>query len=242
MPRFTSPRHEAPEDLIKDTDGYFTLIDYIKYFHYVGGEVFTRKDMAPVYEHCLRYADQFGTLRIITNGTLLPCPDDLTVLRQFGEKLEIQISDYGVLSKTGQLTALLEDSRIPYTLKTYHGDQQHFGGWTDNTQFADLGLTASELKDHFQNCGNRLINCYHAYQGKMYGCPPMWCTHALGITEPNREDYIDLYDSKMTREEKRNIIAHFGRIPYSLCHACVTYSEKSRRFPAAQQMESETVQ
>ena len=236
MPRFENPCHEPVEQLIKDTDGFFSLIDYIKYFHYVGGEVFTRKDMGPVYENCLKYRDQFQTLRIITNATLLPSNDDLSILRQFHKQLEIQISDYGVLSKVDRLTELLDTYGIFYTVKTYHGENQHFGGWTDNTKFEDLGLNAEELKVHFRDCGNRIINCFHAYRGKMYGCPPMWCTHALGLVEPNREDFIDLSDNSMTRDKKREIISNFGKKPYALCHRCVTYSAESERFPAAQQM------
>ena len=236
MPRFKKPCHEPVEDLIKDTDGFFSLIDYIKYFHYVGGEVFTRKDMAPVYENCLKYRNRFQTLRIITNATLLPCKADLSVLRRFGNQLEIQISDYGILSKVEQLTNLLYENQIYYTVKTYHGKDQHYGGWIDNTKFEDLGLSGESLKNHFQHCGTRNIECYHAYRGKMYGCPPMWCTHALGIIKPNREDYIDLYDTSMTREEKRLIISNFGKKPYALCNRCVIYSADSERFPAAQQM------
>lgn len=235
MPRFKKPCHESVEDLIRDTDGFFALIDHIKYFHYVGGEVFTRKDMAPVYEHCLKYRDQFEVLRLITNATLLPCEADLAVLRKYGKQLEIQISDYGILSKVDQLTELLDKNDIFYTVKTYHGDDQHFGGWTDNTKFEDLGLRGAELESHFFKCDNRRIDCFHAYRGKMYGCPPMWCTHALDIVEPNREDYIDLYDENMSREEKRRIISNFGTKPYVLCHRCVPYSE-GERFPAAEQI------
>lgn len=239
MPRFEKPCHEPVENLIRDTDGFFDLIDHIKYFHYVGGEVFTRKDMAPVYENCLRHREQFDVLRIITNATLLPCEEDLAVLRRFGKQLEVQISDYGILSKAERLTETLDENGIFYTVKTYHGDDQHFGGWTDNTHFTDLGFTEEELKKHFEDCGNRRINCFHAYRGKMYGCPPMWCTHALGIVEPNREDFIDLYDESMTREEKRRIIAAFGTKPYALCRRCVIYSPESERFPAAEQLPKE---
>lgn len=237
MPRFKPPCHEPVKNLIRDTDGFFSLIDFIKYFHYVGGEVFLRKDMAPVYENCLKYRERFGTLRIITNATVMPCEEDLAVLRKFGGQLEVQLSDYGVLSKVAQLTDVLGANGIFYTVKTYHGENQHFGGWTDNTKFEDLGLRGEVLQAHFMECGNRRINCFHAYRGKMYGCPPMWCAHALGLVKPGPDDFIDLYDESVTREAKREIISNFGTKPYALCHRCVIYSDESERFPAAQQME-----
>jgi hypothetical protein len=233
---FENPAHVPVEEIKRDIYRIFELVDYTEWLQFVGGELFMQKDLWEVYEYSLKYKRKFDKLIVITNATLLPCDRDVTAFKKYGENIQIQISDYGKLSyKSAELQELLSDNGIPFVVKRYHGDIQHYGGWIDNTHFSDRGKSQAELQKQFENCGQVAMGNFHLYRGIFQGCARSLMASTLGKITPARRNFIDLNDETMTNEEKREVIRHFNDSPRVSCRSCVSFGETSERFKAAEQ-------
>ena len=103
-----------------DIDHIFTLFDTIKWFQFVGGEVFLHPELDKVLAHTLQYRKQFEQIVFMTNGTLLPNPEVMDIMKQNPLLFQVQISDYGVLSrKREELEKLLFKNGVNYTCLLY---------------------------------------------------------------------------------------------------------------------------
>lgn len=229
--------HVPVEELIRDIDKIFEIVDYTEWLQFVGGEIFMRKDLWQVYKHLLNYKDRFDKLILITNATVLPCEKDIEIFKNYGNNIQIQISDYGKYSyKINELVDILNDNNIPYVVKKYHGEIQHYGGWIDNTSFEDKGRTEDELIEQHKNCGQVGMMNYHMYRGKIQGCARSLLASELGKIIPADRDYVDLYDESQTIEEKKYIIAHFNDSPRVSCRSCASFLDTTIRYNAAEQI------
>jgi hypothetical protein len=237
IPLFGQVEHVPIEEIVHDIDKMFVLVDYTEWLQFVGGEIFMRSDLWQVHEHCLSYKSRFGKLILVTNATVLPRPQDIEVMRKYGDDIQVQISDYGELShKIKQLQKMLTDNAIPYVTKRYFGDAQHFGGWVDNTRFVDRGKTEAEVAEQHRNCGQVAMQNYHLYRGHIQGCARSLLASALGKITPAARDYVNLNDDTKSIAEKKDIIRHFNDSPRVSCRSCVSFSETVERFPAAEQI------
>ncbi len=239
IPLFKGKEGHIPvEELIRDLDKIFEIVDYTEWLQYVGGEIFMRKDLWKLYEYSLnKYKDKFDKLILITNATVLPCEEDVEIFKKYGEHIQIQISDYGVYSyKINEIIELLEKNKIPYVVKRYHGEVQHYGGWVDNTHFEDRGKTKEEIMEQHRNCGQVAMRNFHMYKGKIQGCARSLLASELGKITPAERDYVDLYDETTTKEEKKEKIRHFNDEPRVSCRSCVSFLETTERFEAAEQL------
>lgn len=238
MPLFRGKVEHVPVDeVIRDLDKIFELVDYTEWLQFVGGEIFMRKDLWELYEHALNYRDRFDKLILITNATILPCEEDIAVFKKYGSHVQIQISDYGCLSrKLTEMVALLDEHSIPYVIKKYHGEMQHYGGWIDNTHFEDRGRSEEELIQQHRNCGQVQMRNFHMYRGKIQGCARSLLASELGKIVPAERDYVDLYDTSKTDEEKKEIIRHFNDSPRVSCRSCASFLDTTTRYEAAEQI------
>ncbi|MCL2080212.1 MAG: radical SAM protein [Oscillospiraceae bacterium] len=234
---FNNPKHVPVHEIISDIDRIFEIVDYTEWLQFVGGEIFMRNDLWEVYEHCLRYKEKFDKLIIITNATLLPCKKDIVLYKKYGENLQIQISNYAKYSyKKDDLVELFIKENIPYVIKKYHGDIQHYGGWVDNTDFSDRGRSDAELQKQFESCGQYGMKNFHLYRGKFHGCARSLMASELGKIKPAKRDFIDLNDDETTIAEKRETIRNFNNTPRVSCRSCVSFGDDTIRFKAAEQI------
>ncbi|MDR2186282.1 MAG: hypothetical protein LBO80_11555 [Treponema sp.] len=237
IPIFGNVEHVSIEELINDIDQIFDLVDYTEWLQFVGGEIFMRKDLWQIYEYCLTYRKKFEKLILITNATLLPCNKDVDIIKRYGNGVQVQISDYGKYSyKTKEMTDLFMKNDIPYVVKKYYGEMQHYGGWVDNTHFEDRGKSEAAIFEQHKNCGQVVMQNFHLYRGKFQGCARSLLASVLGKIIPAERDFVDLYDNIKSKEEKREIIRHFNDSPRVSCRSCVSFSENVERFPAAEQL------
>jgi len=234
---FKNPQHVPVQEVMRDVDRIFELVDYTDWLQFVGGEIFMRYDLYELYEHCLQYKTQFDKLILITNATLLPCDKDVEAFKKYGENIQVQISDYGEYSyMRDEMVDLFLSENIPYVVKRYHGDMQHYGGWVDNTDFSDKGKSNEELMVQFIKCGQYNMRNFHLYRGKFHGCARSLMVSALGKIEPADRDFIDLNDEIMTKDKKREIIRHFNDSPRVSCRSCISFGDDAERFRAAEQI------
>jgi len=237
MTMYDDPPHVPVDEVIRDIDNIFALVDHTEWLQFVGGEIFLHRDMDQVYLHCLRYRDKFNKLILIINATVLPDDKTIDALKLYGECCQVQISDYGKYScKLPDILDIFKTSGIPFVVKRYHGKGQHCGGWVDNNHFDDRGKSEQELREQFENCGQIAMQNFHLFRGKFHGCARSLMASALGKIVPAPRDFIDLNDDSLSPEEKREVIRHFNDSPRVSCRSCVSFGEDVERFPAAEQL------
>lgn len=238
MPEFVHPPKATIEEMKADVDRLFQLFDKIEWLQFVGGEIFTHKQLGEVFEHCKKYDSQFDRLIIETNATILPTDEELDCLLSYGPKLKVMISDYGDLSKArDKYVEIFKDKRIEYVLKVYHGDivNQHFGGWIDNTPCRDLLEPDDYVTKQSALCAQVRLENMHVFRGKLHRCSNSLFLSELGVCVPNKRDYVDLHDGTSI-EEQRSIIEDFYKYPRKSCHYCTWKSgDSAERFGAAEQ-------
>lgn len=237
MTMFDNVEHIPVAEIKRDIERIFKIVDHTNWLQFVGGEIFMRHDMWEVYEYCRNFKTQFDKLILITNATVLPCEKDIEVFAGYGDNIQVQISDYGKYSyKSKALTELLGNNKIPYVVKKYYGDIQHYSGWIDNTNFTERGKNEDDLCKQFEDCGQVEMQNIHMYRGVMHGCARSLMASTLGRITPAKRDFIDLNDDTMSDTQKKEVIRHFNDSPRVSCKSCVSFNETSDRFPAAEQL------
>lgn len=224
--------------MCSDIDNLFRLFDRIEWLQFVGGEIFTHKQLDEVFAYCKRYESQFDRLIIESNATIMPTDKELEVLRSYGGRLKVMISDYGELSKArDRMSAAFTEAGAEVVLKKYYGDveSQHFGGWIDNTPCRDLLEPDDYVTKQSALCAQVRLENMHVFRGKLHRCSNSLFLSELGVCVPNERDYVDLNDDT-TDEEKREIIRSFYAYPRKSCHYCTWKSgDSAERFGAAEQ-------
>jgi len=237
MTMYDDPPHVPVEEVIRDIDKIFALIDHTEWLQFVGGELFLRRDMGEVYMHCLRHRKKFDKLVLIINATVLPDEKDVEALKCYGQHCQVQISDYGEHSrKLAEIVEIFKANDIPFVAKRYYGEGQHCGGWVDNNHFEDRGKSEEELRRQFENCGQIAMQNFHMFRGKLHGCARSLMATTLGKIVPAPRDVLDLYDDSQSDEEKRETIRHFNDSPRVSCRSCISFGDDVPRFPAAEQL------
>ncbi len=240
MPDFERPPLATAEEMKADIDHLFELFDRIEWLQFVGGEIFTHKHLDQVFEYCKKYDAKFDRLIIESNATIMPTDAEMKSLLSYGGKLKVMISDYGELSKVrDELVRIFEENRIEYVLKKYYGDveEQHFGGWIDNTPCCDLLEPDDYVTKQAALCAQVRLENMHVFRGKLHRCSNSLFLSELGVCVPNKKDFVDLNDEGMSKEEKRAIIGTFYDYPRKSCHYCTWKSgDDADRFGAAEQM------
>jgi hypothetical protein len=157
------------------------------------------------------------------------------------------ISDYGELSRNRDgLIAALEAGGIAYRLKKYHGagEEQHFGGWLDNSGLRDYGETDEEVEKKAAGCAQVRLENMHMFRGRLHRCSNSLFMTELGILISNESDYVDLAGNALTRAQKRDVIRSFYSRPRKSCRYCRWKNgdePNALRYPAAEQLPREGV-
>lgn len=225
-------------DIMSDIDKAFELYDRIEWFQFVGGELFLHPDLAELVEKAFEHKDQFDRMIFMTNGTLLPNEATLEIFKKYKDYIEIQISDYGKLSrKLEDLVKMLKENNICYVVKSFHGDMQHYGGWVDAGDFSEKQETSEEIAEKFHSCWQIGMGNLHLYKGKIHNCIRSLFALDLNKVDIPDKEYIDLCNEKYSLEEKREIAIGFNKNVLTACKYCNGFNTKnSKRYPAAEQM------
>jgi hypothetical protein len=239
MPDFKNPPSATCEEMISDIETVFRLFDHIEWLQFVGGEIFLHDGIATILDYCRKYEGQFTKLILETNATILPKGDVIKILQKYKERCSVMISDYGDLSrKRYEFRKILEQSGIPYTSKKYYGDNQHFGGWVDNTGLCDLGESENVIETKAAGCAQVRIENMHCFKGKLHRCSNSLFLYELGLFEPNEDDFVELHNVTKSDSEKREIIGKFYIRSRKSCRYCAWKDSGTlARYPAAEQLQ-----
>lgn len=239
IPYVQKKHHVLPEEMDYQLQEIFKIWDTCVRLNLVGGEALLHPNIYEIVKTSLKYQNQFQSMRITTNGTIVLKDELLKLLSECGKPFDFVISNYGMLSKN--LSALVKQLRsyqIPYRIDNYTGDDQYYGGWVDLGDYQRIERSGGELKETYQGCCQVKTRFLSIYHGKVLQCVRAHRLLAVEGILPGKEDYIDLYDASLPIEKKREIASHFFQNPTETCEYCLGFNDKTaKRFPAARQLE-----
>lgn len=234
IPYFHEKTDMPLEQLKRDADLLFQKVDYIYKLKLLGGE-------GLLYPHLIAYIDylhdnyggKIGTIRIGTNGTILPDEDILAMCRR--NHVTLDISDYSVAvpdrCKLSEIKELCYKYGVAVEIKR------------TGEQWLDLGfpnVTGSQkeeeaLREHFHGCA---MFCRQFAQGKMWFCCTNFAAVCAGLFTGNENDYFD-FEADFSKKELLEYelgYSHLGHTTF--CNVCGGCSEEvnSRHIEVAKQM------
>jgi hypothetical protein len=229
------------QDLVNVIDTYFRISEPIDRFSLSGGEPFLYKDLPELVHAVMRYKKYFGELRIITNGTL-PVPSVLQqVIKEYRDKINILVDDYGpALSvNVGAISDTLDDLGIVYQIRKYYGENPYANGWVKFGEKTKLRNSGEEIKDIFKRCIAHANGrtCFNIWGGTINFCSYIPLLVHYGILNKKSIGCIDLLDSNVSDENKRQRLKAFHDIAYAdACAYCNGFDENSIRYKPAEQI------
>ena len=196
------------DDLVKDVDLFFSCVDKIMLFHVSGGEPMLYKHTAELIKYIdENYGDRIGTLRTVTNGTVVPKDETLEVLSNCN--VEITVDDYreAVPRFNERFDQLLEKLN-EYKIKHY---VNKVDSWID---------LAPDQTDYSDRPEKWLIahrdSCNQSWQelrgGKLYSCNYAAYATVAGIA--GEQEIEEVYDLKSFTPDKKKELIEF-RLGYT---------------------------
>lgn len=220
-------------------DELFKIYDYIEHIDFTGGEPLLWEGLGESLSYALNYRRQFGVVRVVTNGTLLPSEEVLSAILPFKSKVDFMIDNYGALStKVTELKSVLDSNQIAYREIAYHDENQYFGGWIDYRDLSYKNYSDEELNRVYDTCMPAHNMCLAVFGSHLYQCTVAATGIALGkIPNDNSMESVSLLDKEITLEDKRGIAEQFGKRILTACRYCKGFDpETAERFLAAEQI------
>lgn len=238
IPYFDDQKHDDLDMILNELDSIFKIYDYVERIDISGGEPLLHPDILEIVKHCSQHQIKFGSVRLITNGTILPKAELLETMQSLGSAYGFLLDDYGKWSpKMGEIKAMLDDKGIPYKVNLYHGAEQYCGGWIDFGGFEHRGYSETELLNVFRRCHTSENPCITLFQGEAYFCVRSMLGYKFGHYKLSKSERIDLRSITKNLSVAQKTAEGFGKLPPAGCMYCNGFdTENSARFPAAEQL------
>lgn len=194
--------------LKRDVDLFFACVDYVMLFHVSGGEPMLYKHTADLIDYIDKnYGDKIGTLRTVTNGTVVPSDEILQKLSKCN--VEVTVDDYRqAVPKYNEQFDLLLQKFEKYQIKYYFNKVD---SWIDlapeKTDYS--GMTEEQLICHRDECGQ---TWQELRDGKLYSCNYAAYATVAGIA--GEQDLEESYDLTQYTSEKKKELVEF-RLGYT---------------------------
>lgn len=196
------------DDLVRDVDLFFNCVDKIMLFHVSGGEPMMYKHTADLIEYIDKnYGDRIGTLRTVTNGTVVPKDEVLEKLAKCN--VEITVDDYrdAVPKFKDRFDQLIEKLQ-EYGIKHYINKAD---SWIDlapnRTDYSDR--SEEWLIAHRDACNQ---SWQELRDGKLYSCNYAAYATVAGIA--GEQDLEEVYDLIQFASDKKKELIEF-RLGYT---------------------------
>ena len=194
--------------LKKDVDLFFTHVDFVMQFHISGGEPLLYQHTADLVRYIdENYGDRIGTLRMATNGTIVPEEELLVTLSRC--RIEVVVDDYRAAvpqykEQFARLTQSLDEYQIRYYINKVES-------WVDlapeKTDYS--ALTEEQLIQHRSECGQ---TWQELRNGKLYSCNYAAYATVAGIA--GEQDVEESYDLGTHTADKKKELVEF-RLGYT---------------------------
>ena len=247
MPYIEKPCHLPFEELIIGADLYFKSIDYVGRFRILGGEPLVYPDLTKYIEYIgENYRDRIGELCIVTNGTIIPDSQLLSLAEKY--HLTFFVSNY---KKSGSHIATEDKYEKILRLLENHNIKYYF---SDNQKWLHLGSPKelsknegySSLADKFSDCRHY---CRSIVEDKLFICAT-WAFAYLGsiyrdpIDQLIGKGIIDLREFGIVSKEERfykwfeyDVLMNIPNGFIDFCKYCNGFGSKNTHFvPVGEQV------
>ena len=165
----------------------------IRCIHLIGGEPFLYKELQELIL-LLQHSRKVESIRIITNGTIIPDDSLLEYLKL--SKVHILISNYvHIGAKTNELFKFLQNAGIDVRLSTVPWYNYHHN-------FSGFKRTPGELREIYKSCG---LACREMLNGEIHLCPTSAHGVYLGLIPQDPASFVSIRHNG-SKKEKKNIL------------------------------------
>ena len=202
IPYFKNPQMDSLEVIIESFNRLISACGIINEIDVFGGEPLVHPDINRIVSFFANHP-KCKRLKVITNGTIVPTPDLLKIMKN--PKCSFRISDYGELSrKLSEIKAILNDENIKYEVTNYTG-------WDRLPLIEYRNESDAELNQKFATC---TTNALYVKSGYITYCNFLAGIRALDETAiPNMSDsYVNLFESENTEDNIRHIKEYIERL------------------------------
>lgn len=215
IPYNNNPNHFDKDIILNSMSRFFQAIDGVKRVVISGGEPLLCPYLLEILENIAK-SPKVLTIRVITNGTIIP---DINILKSFRDMgISLSISDYGKLSyKKNELIELCDHYKVLWDVNTYS-----YNRWIDFGPFDTMrNRNRDENMEIFKKCRN-WIKAAYLLDGNYYLCHrSAYISHFKVIKK--EEEYVDLLDYNISIEKLKNKIRDLNSVKYlSACDYCNT--------------------
>lgn len=224
------------ESLKQDMDLLFGKVDYVFKLKLLGGECFLHPDLIAYVDYIYsNYHNQIGSIRIGTNGTIMPSDEIVSMCKR--NQVIVDISDYSQavpeLNKLEAVKEKLLSNGVMVDIKRT-GEQ-----WLD-MGFPNGGKSKIDdedaLRAHFEKCA---MFCRQFADGKLFYCCSNCAAVKAGLYELNENDYFDFNEDFESKELLEYELGYSNLGHTSFCSVCQGGSEEanSHHVEVAKQVE-----
>lgn len=227
------------ETLKQDIDLLFGKVDYVFKLKLLGGECFLHPDLIAYVDYIYsNYHEQIGSIRIGTNGTIMPSDEIVSMCKR--NEVIVDISDYSrAVPKLNKLEAVKKkmlNSGVMVDIKRT-GEQWLDMGFPDSRSKIE---DEDELKLHFEKCA---MFCRQFADGKLFYCCSNCAAVKAGLYELNENDYFDFKEDFTAKELLEYELGYSSLGHTSFCSVCQGGSDEanSHHVEVARQVEKTIV-
>ncbi len=216
IPYFTRRVDIPLEQLKRDADILFRKVDYIYKLKLLGGEGLLYPHLIEYIDYIWeRYHEKIGTIRIGTNGTVMPSQDVLDMCSR--NHVTLDISDYSKAvpdqSRLDEIKELCGKHHVMVEIKR------------TGEQWLDLGFPnrvfdtkdEKQIREHFCGCA---MFCRQFSQGRMWYCCTNFAAVCAGLFPENENDYFD-FTADFSKKELLEYEVGYSRLGHTtFCAVC----------------------
>lgn len=232
MPYYKKVIQYDLEKIKSDLSRFFSRIDYVFTFSFLGGEPFLNPQLNTMIEYLFSYyKTKVGQIEVITNGSLIPEENVLKALKDYN--VTVRISNYtGQIpynDKLNQLCRTLDARGICYSVE-------------ESLQWTDFCFPRQNMEIKITDAKNHMLCCapeFHGLNdGKFFYCHVAWSAEKAGLIKLKEGDYISLDTiDPASKEACRAIVEHGNGIVengyVSLCEKCMGCGSDNKNFVMA---------
>lgn len=218
------------ESLKQNIDALFRNVDFVQRINVIGGEAMLHSELPDIIEHFLKYRNNIGYLLFITNGTILPSEELLSVLRKGRDQIRIVVDSYPTKKFAGKAEAVERVFRENGLNAVINRNIQWYDVGTFGSRYA---TNENDIRETFGTCPFR--HCTALYDGKLYRCGRSWGVEVNTGDAEDADAVIDLKGIRSKAEMYRKLIRFFGVDYMKACAYCKKDCTK-RPVPVGEQM------
>ncbi len=183
MLTYQNPINSDIDTIKESTHNLLSQLAWVTWFRVMGGEPFLHPQLGDILEFLSKYK-QIRSLRVVTNGTIIPSKDLLDILKK--HKIALDISIYSCVEKQqSMLIDCLKKHKIDYALRA-----NPF--WVSFGDYQKRDLTIEQLKQSKKMCLCHKFR--HIEHGKLFFCKRVRNLEKQSNFKSNPGDFVDLLD------------------------------------------------